>query len=214
MKTLLPVLLGAAVLLAACGSGADDDIARDPAAEAPASPAPGAITSAPTSVPAADGRVQTAGLVTVMDTGRPEVCLGPVAESYPPQCGGPALLGWDWAAHPMHENQGDVTWGSFHLTGTWDGTSFTVQEAIPAALYDQMAPEPSTPPAPAQERPEAELQAIAEELGRTLPGAQGAYTLDGHVFLEVIYDDGSIQAWADEVYGANVVVVHQQLRDL
>ena len=26
-----------------------------------------------------------------------ELCLGPIAESCPPQCGGPALVGWDWA---------------------------------------------------------------------------------------------------------------------
>lgn len=211
MKMLLPTLLCVPLLLSACGSD-PSDIAKD-TSDAGGAPATPAEPQLPTEVPAADGPVHTGGLVTVMDTGSPEVCLGAVAESYPPQCGGPALLGWDWAAHPMHEKQGEVTWGSFHLIGTWDGEAFTVTEAVPAALYDQMVPEPSSPPAPEREYADAELQAMAEDLGQRLPGAQGAYSAEGHVLVDVIYDDGSIQAWADEVYGANVVIVHSVLRD-
>ena len=47
--------------------------------------------------------------------------------------------------------------------------------------------------------------------GRDLPGAQGAYGADGHVLVDVTYDDGSLQAWADEEYGENVVIVTSAL---
>jgi hypothetical protein len=75
--------------LAACGtdSGAR---AGDPASDPAGSPSG---TPIPTEIPAASGPVHTRGLVTVMDTGSPELCLGPVAESYPPQCGGPPRAG-------------------------------------------------------------------------------------------------------------------------
>ena len=105
----------------------------------------------PTAVPAATGAVTT-GLVTVLDDGPgPELCTF-VAESMPPQCSGTPMGAWDWAAHPEHEDQSGTKWGSFALTGTFDGTTFTVTEAIPAALYDPMseAPEPElTTPCPA-----------------------------------------------------------------
>ena len=106
-------------------------------------------------MPAATGPVSTDGLVTVLDDGDgPELCTF-VAESMPPQCSGTPMAGWDWAAHPEHEDQSGTKWGSFALTGTFDGTTFTVTEATPAALYDPMseAPEPEfqTPcPAPAE----------------------------------------------------------------
>ena len=82
MKTLLATL--ALVTLAACGGDDGGGTATDPAGGSP-------DNSIPTEAPAAPGTVHTRGLVTVMDTGTPELCLGPVAESYPPQCGGPKI---------------------------------------------------------------------------------------------------------------------------
>ncbi len=117
--------------LAACGNEGDTK-AVDPAGSGePAS------TGAPTPVP--DGQVRTSGLVTVLDAGEgPELCLGAVAESYPPQCGGPAVADFEWGDVGSEEASG-VRWGSYALTGTYDGTTFTVTDAIPAALYDAMA---------------------------------------------------------------------------
>ena len=86
------IALAALVMLAACGS-TDATVARDPGSSSGDNPMPD-------SVPAADGTVHTRGAVTVMDTGRPELCLGPIAESWPPQCGGPRIRGWDWAEFP------------------------------------------------------------------------------------------------------------------
>ena len=203
MRTLLAAI--ALLTLAACGSG--DEVAVDHG------PGDGtAHVPMPTSIPPAEGPVRTRDLVTVMDTGRPELCLGPVAESYPPQCGGPPLVGWSWQAqHGAFDREGDVRWGQFAVTGTFDGTTFTVTDVIPAALYDAAPTTPPKVPTPSVELGEDELVEIAETLGRDLPGAQGAYAADGHVFVDVTYDDGSLQDWADEEVGDHVVVVTSAL---
>lgn len=56
------------------------------------------------------------------------------------------------------------------------------------------------------------LREVAEELGG-LPGGLGPQfgTISNRVELPVVYDDGSIQAWADQEYGANVVEVSSAL---
>lgn len=203
----LATLCLAVPLLASCG---DDvvDTATDPAGSG------GSGLERPTEVPAAPGKVRSANLATVMDTGDVELCLGPIAESYPPQCGGPEITNWDWADHDgMFEQQGEVRWGTFAVTGTWDGTSFTLTEAIPGALYDPMYEEPSPLPEPSEAYSASELESMAEELG-DLPGAQVAYADEGHVLVDVLYDDGSIQDWADDEYGEHVVVVTPALVDV
>jgi hypothetical protein len=197
-------LLLAAPVLAGCGS--EPDVAVDPGGDPG-----GSATPMPTEVPAAPGTVRTRSLATVMDTGSPELCLGPVAESYPPQCGGPALAGWDWLDHRgMFDHQGEIRWGTFMVTGTFDGTTFTATDAVAGALYDPAMSEPSQTPAPATTYSEGELAGIAERVGE-LPGAQGAYAADGHVLVDVVNDDGSLQDWVDGEYGANVVLVTSAL---
>ncbi len=201
MKTLLAAL--ALLTLAACGSESGAT-ATDPGSSDD--------SAMPTSVPAADGPVRTRNLATVMDTGEPELCLGPVAESYPPQCGGLPLAGWDWTDHDgVFDREGDVRWGMFAVTGTFDGITFTVTDAIPAALYDPAITEEPTYPSPGKAYTDAELADIAETVGHDLPGAQGAYGADGHVLVDVTYDDGSLQAWVDQEYGENVVIVTSAL---
>ena len=205
MKTVLAAI--ALVTLAACSGDDGGGTATDPAGSTPDS-------SMPADSPAAPGKVHTRGLVTVMDTGSPELCLGAVAESYPPQCGGPPIEGWDWAAqNGVFEEQGKVRWGEFAVTGRWDGSTFTVTAAIPAALYDAMPPEEPTVPDPARSYTQAELEEIATTIGKELPGAQGAFADQGHVFVDVTYDDGSLQEWADEEYGTDVVIVVSALVD-
>lgn len=208
-----PLLLAAlaALVLAGtgCSDGGSDDIARDPATSAPSPSKPAA--------PVPDGPVTTRNLATVMDTGSPELCLGPIAESYPPQCGGPPLTGWDWADHEgTYDQQGDIRWGTYLVTGTWDGTSFTATEAVPGALYDPAMPEETPTPAAAAAYSDSELESIAKELRDRLPGYLGSYGgsgTDGHVLADVLYDDGSLQAWADQKYGDHVVVVTSALID-
>ena len=152
-----------------------------------------------------DGQVTTRYAATVMDTGRPELCLGPVAESYPPQCGGPALEGWDWAAYDGHyDQQGDIRWGVFYVTGTWDGSTFVVSSAEPATGRHprgaRAAASARRPAVDRRARPDRGRGPRPRRRDRLLrqrgPGA-----------VDVPYDDGSLQAWVDEEYGAGVVAV-------
>ena len=55
----------------------------------------------------------------------PELCTVMKA-SLPPQCGGLPVVGWDWDAVDGEEAQGGTTWGSWEVTGTYDGERFTL----------------------------------------------------------------------------------------
>lgn len=55
------------------------------------------------------------------------------------------------------------------------------------------------------------MNAILVEV-RDLPGGMGAGAADGFVFLEVHFDDGSLQAQLDERFGEGAVVVRSLLR--
>lgn len=199
----IAVVVGAALLLSACSNGAS-------AGSSGGSP----TESTP---PTADARTEVIGQGTVIQVGDagPELCLGPIAQSYPPQCSGPTVLGWDWASVDQSETAGGVRWGTYAVFGTWDGTSLTTtQDAIPLALYDAM---PIEDPRRDGSRPgstdEAELARIQSEL--TLPEstpALGSYVAHGYLFVDVIFDDGTVQGLLDEQYGPEVVVVESALR--
>lgn len=101
------------VLLLLAASACGNDRVLDPAAEG--------------------GTVRSTGTVMVLDDGSgPQLCLGAVAESMPPQCGGLEVTGWDWAEHPEHEEQAGTRWGEFQVTGTLGDTTFAVTDAVPA----------------------------------------------------------------------------------
>jgi hypothetical protein len=81
----------------------------------------------------------------------PQLCLGGVMDSYPPQCDGVELVGWDWAAAEGAESANGSTWGSYAVTGTWDGTRLTVTNVgAPEDVPDQSLADPNfmTPCAP------------------------------------------------------------------
>ncbi|GAA4188280.1 hypothetical protein [Microbispora amethystogenes] len=101
-RGLLAVLL--VVPLAASGCGSPPDVAA----------------------PAADTRYTATG--TVLQNGKhgPQLCAS-VQESYPPQCGGADIVGWDWKA-VRAESSGGVTWGDYRVVGTWDGSRLTLTE--------------------------------------------------------------------------------------
>lgn len=101
---------GLLLLCAACGSPADPG--------QPAVPAPGHPTEP-------SGPVDTKHPVTVIDDGSgAELCLGGVAESYPPQCSGPKLAGWDWSEWTgKFEEASGTRWGEFIVTGSYDPAS-------------------------------------------------------------------------------------------
>ncbi len=58
----------------------------------------------------------------------PQLCLGGVAESLPPQCGGPDIVGWDWESVADEESELGTTWGVYAVIGTYDGEQFTLTE--------------------------------------------------------------------------------------
>ena len=73
--------------------------------------------------------------------GSPELCLGPVMESFPPQCDGVPLGGWDWSTAGIQEEAPAGTnrptrWGTYAVTGPFDGSTMTVSSSVPLALYD------------------------------------------------------------------------------
>jgi hypothetical protein len=186
------------VLLAACGT--TDSATDDTGATKP---------EMPTAVPAADGPVVGLGLVIDQDSGA-ELCLGPVAESYPPQCRGLPVDGWDWAEHRGDfDDAGGVRFGTFAVTGGFDGTRVTYEAAVPGAVYDPM-PWPQPTSSAAGDHSAAELEAIGREL-QELPGALSTMPGDNLVVVDVVHDDGSLQDWADAAYGDGLVFVHSAL---
>lgn len=167
---------------------------------------------------AAPGEVVGQGTVLQKD-GEPALfCLGAVAESYPPQCSGPEMVGWAWPDDQMHESASGVTWGTYAVSGSWDGTTFTVGEmTVPLALYDPMRPEPDphADPANAGTNSEELLTRVQDELSSwTEATVLSSYPENGYLWATVYYDDGTLQASLDEVYGPDVVVVQSAFRDI
>jgi len=184
---------------------------RAPASsDAPAGQSLGSLMPAPPS-----GEVVGAG--TVMDVGgRVELCLGAVAESYPPQCRGVPLRGWSWDGLEGAERSGDVRWGAYAVTGAFDGATLTMTApAVLLALYDP-PPVPDPSEGRTGETPEARLLAIQNLLPERL-GDDGSFYLSsypdrGHLWVDVVWDDGTLQDAADDEFGADVVYIRSALR--
>jgi hypothetical protein len=88
----------------------------------------------PADRPAADGATPSTGerwtvSATVLESPDhgPQLCSS-VMESYPPQCGGPDVVGFDWADVEGEESANGTTWGGYRLVGTWDGERLTLTE--------------------------------------------------------------------------------------
>lgn len=157
-------------------------------------------------------------LGTVLDDGSgPQLCLGPVAASYPPQCAGPPVEGWDWEALEGDETAAGVTWGVYAVWGDWDGETFTVtRDPIMAALYDPMVdPDAANPwdeTLPEGPLAEAEAVDVQAELDDAVPDGLATAAVNGRVVLEVRFDDGSLQRAVDDRYGKDAVLVISSLK--
>jgi hypothetical protein len=118
----------------------------------------------------------------------------------------------------VFDESGDVRWGDFLVTGTFDGTTFTVSAAVPGALYDPAAPPPA--PTPCESLPNVDCSGPSQQriarIRAEVEQLPGVLTIDATryvVHADVVYDDGSLQAWADEEYGAGVVEITGALVD-
>lgn len=96
-------------------------------------------------------------LATVLESPEhgPQLCHG-VAESMPPQCGGPDIAGWSWDAVDDEASARGTTWGYYAVFGTYtDGVlTLTRPPADPESLEldsdDEDAPDFTSPcPEPA-----------------------------------------------------------------
>lgn len=208
-RRLLSTGLAGVLLLCAC-AGQDDHAGS-------ATSPDDAPTAATPPAPAASGQVTTVSTVLQEGDGPPELCLGAVAESNPPQCSGLEIADWDWDAVEA-ESALDTTWGTYEVEGSWDGETFRVTEAAAAPAERPAPPEdPRLDPAnagavgPEMSEPEAlELQNdVFEHLG-----GLGGWIDNGYIWVTVAYDDGSIQRYADDRYGADTVAVQSVLRDI
>lgn len=74
------------------------------------------------------GRYEADGTVLESPDHGAELCLGGIADSFPPQCSGLPIPNWDWSNVEGEESASGTTWGTFHVVGTYDGTAFTVLE--------------------------------------------------------------------------------------
>lgn len=159
-----------------------------------------------------DGEVLGQG--TVIDQGgEAKLCLGGVAESYPPQCAGLPLVGWTWDGVDGAETSGDVTWGVYVVQGTYDARALAVtQPPIQLALYDTIPtvdPTGGRPGAGAED----DLLALQDQLPERL-GADylSSAPMNGWLWIDVVWDDGTWQGAADAEFGADTVVVRSALR--
>jgi hypothetical protein len=123
------VRLGALLVVAALTGGAGGG--DDPSAGRSNSGAPDSTADE------GDTRYQATATVLESPDHGPQLCLGGIADSYPPQCGGPDVEGFDWSDVEGEESANGTTWGTYTVVGAWDGDALTLTE----------------PPRPPEDRP-------------------------------------------------------------
>ena len=153
------------------------------------------------------------GLVIQSPDSPATLCLGPIMESYPLQCSGPEVIGWDWTQADGEETTEGVTMGTYVVWGEWNGTALVLESQLQLALYD---PVPFEDPALVGEpgtTPEQDLLDIESSVADAFPVEVLSSGIEhGYLFVEVVFDDGAVQEWADEEYGPDVVMVRPALR--
>jgi hypothetical protein len=138
------LLAAIALLLAGCA-------ASDPGGDAPTQP-----------VGARERRYQATATVLQSRDHGPELCLGVVLDSFPPQCGGLPIPNWRWDQVEGEQTAAGTTWGRYQLVGTYGGASFTVSRA-------DLAPPASRPSAEERFRDEPRPACPEPEGGWELP---------------------------------------------
>ncbi|GEK78785.1 hypothetical protein [Agrococcus baldri] len=154
-------------------------------------------------------RSAVSGAGTVLERDEGDVlCVGDVGATAPPSCDGLPLIGFDWTVLESEEAQG-TRWVTGVVSGTWDGEVFTVD--APPQPIDVWSPPAVDSAVTVSDEQLMEIQADLLTLDRGDFFGHGP--MDGHYELQVLYDDGSIQAGFDDIYGTGVVQVLSSLRD-
>lgn len=141
------------------------------------------------------GRFRTFATVLESTDHGPQLCHA-VADSLPPQCSGPDIVGWDWSV-AKHEEASGTRWGAYVLVGTFDGTEFTLTEPatvddgsaarpLPPDMFDTPCPEP-----PDGWQPVDPPRASEEALQRAVQIAQGAEGYGG-LWVDQRLDDSEL----------------------
>ncbi|MBO3731625.1 hypothetical protein [Glycomyces niveus] len=208
--------LAALLVLAACGQGEGDAGADGTGSDV------GSQSDQQSGEPTPPDAVVYRGALTVLqgvERDAAELC-GAVAESYPPQCGGLPVTGWDWDAVEHEEAEG-VRWGSYLVTGTFDGKSFVLTEDpvstadIDMADYPELQYQEPEIGDPAEDLGTAELQAIADEIVAAFPRyVYGGWADDqnGVAIIDALLVTPELEAYAKEHYPADTVVFSSMLK--
>ncbi|PXA72775.1 hypothetical protein CTB96_01330 [Cryobacterium arcticum] len=179
--------------------------------------------SGPGGLPQPSSTEELTGQAVVLekDGEEPKVCFGLIEASLPPQCGGPAVTGWDWATAKESESAAGVTWGIYAVTGIYDGGGFTVtQPPIPVSRDDPYARQDPRVDGEAGTSSAAELERYQEEMASYFPSGVpdwseitllGSGVYNGYLVIDVIYDDGSVQRFFDEQWGEGTTIVQSAL---
>lgn len=109
MRRLFASLAAVGLVVAACGENGNT-AGTDPSADGP------------------DQRYTATATVLESPDHGPQLCLGGIATSLPPQCGGPDITGWSWDDVDNYETLSGTTWGTYTVVGTYDGGVFTPTE--------------------------------------------------------------------------------------
>ncbi|WP_344492421.1 hypothetical protein [Glycomyces endophyticus] len=202
LHRLLP--LAALFTLAACGQGTEPTGSSDGPADAAAE------------------ETTYRGVITVYqgtERDSAELCAV-VAESYPPQCEGLPVTGWEWDA-VEHEEALGVRWGSYVVTGTYDGKAFTVTEdaltmdEIDIADHPELQYSEPEIGEPAEDLGAAELEALGTELQEAFPALVfGSFPdeANGVLVTDVLLVSPELEAYAAEHFPADTVAFAPVLR--
>jgi hypothetical protein len=125
------------MLLLACG---------DPSESTGAGPEPRANETQKPS--GRSGEYRATGTVLQTADNKPQLCLGGVMDSLPPQCSGIPIRDWDWDAVDDEEVASDTRWGTYEVTGAYDGTTFTLTGPVGPPDYREEKRDPITTPCP------------------------------------------------------------------
>ncbi|MEU6249493.1 hypothetical protein [Glycomyces sp. NPDC047010] len=192
MKRIAP--LAAVFALAACGQGAAD------------------TTGAGDADTASDPLVYQGSITVLQPTERDSAGLCAfVAESYPPQCEGLPVTGWEWDAVEHQEAEG-VRWGTYVVQGTFDGKQFALtDDPLPLSEVDPADYQPAAPEfgEPAEALAASELTAIADEMTAEFPTtvfAGGPDEANGVALVDALLVTPEMEAYAAEHFPADTVV--------